>query len=56
MREARAAGVKSRLYIPFGSAWLPYSISRAHKNPGMLFLFARDLFTNKRFKLPKRAR
>lgn len=47
---ARAAAapyiVPSRLYIPFGAAWLPYSVSRIARDPRILFWFARDLVAN----------
>lgn len=53
LKQARAANLRSRLYIPFGSAWLPYSISRALQNPSVVFRLIRDLFTDKRFRLPR---
>lgn len=53
LSEARAAGLKSRLYIPFGSAWLPYSVSRALQNPRIVLWLLRDLATNRRFSLPE---
>ncbi|MBY0421094.1 MAG: hypothetical protein K2Q06_02240, partial [Parvularculaceae bacterium] len=47
---ARAAAapfiVPSRLYIPFGEAWLPYSVSRVARDPRILFWLARDLIAN----------
>lgn len=46
--------VPSRLYIPFGSAWLPYSISRAFNKPEVLAWLVRDVFTPNRFKMPVR--
>jgi proline dehydrogenase len=52
--EARAAKLRSRLYVPFGSAWLPYSVSRAMQNPRVVFWLLRDLFTDNRFRLPRR--
>ena len=51
---ARRLNVPSRLYIPFGSAWLPYSLSRALTNPQVVVLLMRDLFTPNRFKMPVR--
>lgn len=51
---AEAHGLRTRLYIPFGKSWLPYSISRAAKNPKMIYWLMRDLVTNRRFKLPRR--
>ena len=46
--------VASRLYIPFGSAWLPYSLSRAMARPQVLMWLMRDIFTPNRFKMPAR--
>lgn len=47
---ARDAGIKTRLYIPFGEAWLPYSVSRAMENPRVLVWLLRDLFSGRRLK------
>ncbi len=55
VRVAEAAGVPSRIYIPYGDAWLPYSLARAARKPEVLIWFARDLFTSSRFKMPRRA-
>jgi proline dehydrogenase len=52
LEAAQSAGVTTRLYIPYGSAWLPYSISRAMQNPSVIVYFLRDLLTNNRFRLP----
>lgn len=46
--------VGSRLYIPFGSAWLPYSLSRAARKPEVLVWLIRDIFVPGRFKMPAR--
>lgn len=51
---SRELNVPSRLYIPFGSAWLPYSISRAVSQPAVLAWLIRDLFTPNRFRMPVR--
>jgi proline dehydrogenase len=51
---AAQLGVPSRLYIPFGSAWLPYSIRRASSKPQVLLWLLRDIFTSRRFKMPSR--
>lgn len=34
--------VPVRMYIPYGHAWLPYSISAARKNPRILFWILAD--------------
>jgi proline dehydrogenase len=44
--------VTSRLYIPFGSAWLPYSLSRAVQKPEVMLWLVRDVFTSRQFKMP----
>lgn len=49
---ARTAGVPLRLYIPYGSAWLPYSVSRAFENPRVVYWLMRDILTGRRLKLP----
>lgn len=41
--EGRAAGVKTRIYIPYGEAWFPYSLSNAMRRPAMLYWLAKDL-------------
>ncbi len=51
---AEARGVESRLYIPYGTAWLPYSVSRAFRKPEVVGWFLRDLLTDNRFKMPAR--
>lgn len=51
--EAARAGLPSRIYIPFGKSWLPYSLSRAARRPIIFYWLLRDLVLNKRFKLPK---
>ncbi|QFT77341.1 proline dehydrogenase [Erythrobacter sp. THAF29] len=54
MKEGRRFGANARLYLPYGSAWLPYSLSRAVKNPIMLYWLARDTITGRTFKVPQR--
>jgi proline dehydrogenase len=44
LRVARAAGVKVRMYVPYGHGWAPYSLSQIRKNPGILWWVTRDLF------------
>ena len=51
-QEARAAGIPTRLYIPYGTAWLPYSVSRALENPRVIGWLLRDFLTGRRLKLP----
>ena len=56
LEVAQIAGVSTRLYVPYGSAWLPYSISRALKDPSVIAYLVRDLLTNSRFRLPPPAK
>ena len=43
MRVARRAGVRVRLYVPYGHARLPYRLSEAGTRPAVLWWLARDL-------------
>ena len=52
LREGVKYGAGARLYIPYGDAWLPYSLKRAFKNPKTFYWFARDLVGGKKFVLP----
>jgi proline dehydrogenase len=49
---ARELGVRTRLYVPFGTAWLPYSVSRALERPSVLLRLARDLVRGRAGELP----
>ena len=42
IREAADAGVPVRFYVPYGRAWLPYSLSQARQHPGVLWWALRD--------------
>jgi proline dehydrogenase len=42
LRIADAMGVRSRIYVPYGYGWLPYSLSQARKNPRILWWMLRD--------------
>lgn len=50
-REGHRFGAAARLYIPFGEAWLPYSMKRAFRNPKTFYWLTRDLIVGKRFEL-----
>jgi proline dehydrogenase len=39
----RVSGVPTRIYISYGEAWFPYSVSRALRNPRTLLWLARDM-------------
>jgi proline dehydrogenase len=40
---ARQAEVRTRLYVPYGRAWLPYSVGKVYENPRILFWILKDL-------------
>ena len=54
LAEGRRFGARARIYLPYGSAWLPYSLSRAARNPAMLMWLARDTILGRRFTVPDR--
>ncbi|MCC7418480.1 MAG: proline dehydrogenase [Acidobacteria bacterium] len=39
---ARRGGVPIRFYVPYGHAWLPYSLSQLRRHPGILYWTFRD--------------
>jgi proline dehydrogenase len=47
LRVASEAGVPARIYVPYGSGWLPYALSYAKKNPRVFWWVLRDLFFNR---------
>lgn len=52
-REGARFNARARLYIPYGEAWLPYSLKRAFKNPKTFYWLARDMFGGRKFELPE---
>lgn len=54
MEEGKRFGAAARIYLPYGSAWLPYSLSRAFSNPAMLYWLARDTIMGRTFNVPQR--
>lgn len=52
LREGTRFGVGARLYIPYGEAWLPYSLKRAFRKPKTFYWLARDLVGGGKFVLP----
>ncbi|AIT79493.1 proline dehydrogenase [Novosphingobium pentaromativorans US6-1] len=52
LREGAPYGAGARLYIPYGEAWLPYSLKRAIKSPKTLYWLGRDLIGGRNFVLP----
>jgi proline dehydrogenase len=43
---AKAAGVPVRIYIPYGHAWLPYSLRQVSKNSRIAWWMLRDLWVS----------
>jgi proline dehydrogenase len=43
---AQRLGMSVRFYIPYGTAWLPYCLSWAKRNPGVFWWILRDLVTS----------
>lgn len=54
MEEGKRFGARARIYLPYGSAWLPYSLSRAAANPIMVYWLARDIILGRNFDVPQR--
>jgi proline dehydrogenase len=52
-RVAREVGVGMRMYVPYGHAWLPYRLSEARRNPGLLWWLARDLVAGRSLSLAR---
>ena len=52
---ARAAGLRTRIYLAYGEAWIPYSIRSSLRHPRTLLRFFTDLATGHRDGLPKPA-
>lgn len=42
MKIAGAMGVRTRVYVPYGYGWLPYSLAQARKNPRILWWMLKD--------------
>lgn len=55
LRVAREMGIPARMYIPFGSSWLPYAMSQAQANPRIYWWIIRDFMMGRAFRLPKPA-
>ena len=56
LREAAAAEVPVRFYVPYGLAYLPYALSRALHNPRMVWWVVRDLLRGGSSLLPDEGR
>jgi proline dehydrogenase len=42
LQVASEAGVATRVYVPYGNAWVPYCLSRLRENPHLLVWLMRD--------------
>jgi proline dehydrogenase len=42
LKVAAKLGVRTRVYVPYGYGWLPYSLSQARKNPRILWWILKD--------------
>ena len=42
VKAANRLGVKVRVYIPYGDAYLSYALSQVRRNPRILWWLARD--------------
>ena len=52
LQEAVGAGVPTRIYVPYGAAWVPYSLSRSLREPNALLWLARDIARGKSTTIP----
>ncbi len=46
IRQARELGVRVRVYIPYGEAYMPYALSKARKKPQIFWWLLRDMFAS----------
>lgn len=44
----RARNTRVRLYIPYGTAWLPYAVAQLKRNPKLLYWLTRDMLSPRR--------
>jgi proline dehydrogenase len=49
---AREMDVRVRVYVPYGSGWLPYALSQARRNPRIVWWVMRDLVRGRSWSLP----
>jgi proline dehydrogenase len=52
LQVAVEAGVSTRIYVPYGEAWIPYCVSRLRENPHILVWLARDALLGRAGKIP----
>lgn len=53
IRVAREMGVPARLYVPYGEAYLPYTLSMARERPVVLWWIVRDTLLARNVFVPK---
>jgi proline dehydrogenase len=53
LEQLRDDGFKVRLYVPFGSAWLAYSLRRLKENPELAMAIIKGLFRRGRMDAAK---
>jgi proline dehydrogenase len=53
IRVAREMGVPVRLYVPYGEAYLPYTLSQARQNPRIFFWIIRDTLLARNLLVPR---
>jgi proline dehydrogenase len=56
LRLSREMRIPTRIYIPFGSAYLPYALAQARANPRIYWWILRDFLLGRTSRLPKPAR
>lgn len=44
IRQARALDLPVRVYVPYGTAYMPYAITQLRRHPGMALWLAKDLW------------
>jgi proline dehydrogenase len=49
---SREMSIPTRIYVPFGHAWLPYALSQAQANPRIYWWVLRDFLLGRAFRLP----
>ena len=47
LRVASTMGVRTRIYVPYGYGWLPYSLLQVRRNPRILWRIAKDVIRNR---------
>jgi len=47
LKIATEMGVRTRVYVPYGYGWLPYSLSQARKNPRIFWWMLKDAMLRK---------